>query len=40
LIHDRVRLGVGHRRANRAWVERVEHDRLGAELAQPFGLLG
>jgi hypothetical protein len=40
LMDDRVGLGGGDRLAYCPGVERVEHDRLGAETAQPFCLVG
>ena len=40
LMDDRVGPGGGDRLAYCPRVERVEHDRLGSEPAQPFCLLG
>jgi len=39
LVHDDLRPGGRHRREHRLAVERVGHYRLGAELAQPAGLV-
>ena len=40
LMDDRVGPGGGNRLAYCPRVERVEHDRLGSEPAQPFCLVG